>query len=83
MEQGRANPCVFWNVTNKEVILILVVNVDDLLVSGDETVGKELLNALDNQFSTQNLGELEWYKGVFCRAGLRGGYHRDNPASKG
>ena len=63
MEQGRANPCVFWNVTNKDAILILIVNVDDLLVSGDETVGKELLNALDSQFSTQNLGELEWYKG--------------------
>ena len=35
---------------------------DDLLLSGNETVGKELLNVLNGLFYTQTLGELEWYQ---------------------
>ena len=46
MEQCRANPCVFWKMDNKKMVLVLVVNVDDLLVSRNEIVGKELLNVL-------------------------------------
>ena len=65
MEQYRADPCVFGNMENKEVVLIMVivVHVDNLLVSGNETVYEELLGVLKGQFSTQNLGELEWYLG--------------------
>ena len=40
MEQCRANPCVFWKMDNKKVVLVLVVNVDNLLVSRNETVVK-------------------------------------------
>ena len=63
MEQCRADPCVFRKMKNKEVVLILVVHFDDLLVSGNETVCEELLCVLHGQFSTQSLGELEWYLG--------------------
>ena len=41
---------------------IMVVYVDDLLASGNETVRGELLDVLNGQFSTQNLGELERYR---------------------
>ena len=41
----------------------MVVHVDDLVVSGNETVGEELPGVLNSQFSTQTLGELEWYLG--------------------
>ena len=48
---------------NKEVVLVLVVHVDDILVSGNEIVYEELPGIIYDQFSTQNLGELEWYLG--------------------
>ena len=54
MEQCRANPCVFWKMDNKKMVLVLVVNVDDLLVSRNEIVDRELLNVLNGEFSTQN-----------------------------
>ena len=69
MEQCRADPCMFRKMENK-VVLILVVQVDDLLVSGNETVCEELLGVRYGQFSTQNLGELE-------------GHHKDKAASNG
>ena len=82
MEQCRANPCVFWKMDNKKMVLVLVVNVDDLLVSRNEIVGKELLNVLNSEFSIQNFVQPEWYQGCSV-AGLEGGHHRDDPATKG
>ena len=71
MEQCRANPCVFWKMDNKKVVLVLVVNVDDLLVSRNETVGKELLNVLNGEFSTQTFVQLEWYLGCSVERGWK------------
>ena len=48
---------------NKDVALILTVHVDDILVSGNETVCEKLPGVRNDQFSTQSLGELEWYLG--------------------
>ena len=49
---------------NNEVVLILAVHVNDPLVYGNETVCEELVGVLLNgQFSTQNLGDLDWYLG--------------------
>ena len=44
---------------NKEIVLILALHIDDILVSGNETVSEELLNVLNSHFSTRNLGEPE------------------------
>ena len=63
MKQCRADPCEFRKRENKEVVLNLVVYVDDLLVSGNETVCEKLLGVLYGQFSTQTLGERELYLG--------------------
>ena len=59
MEQCREDPCEFRKMGNKEVVLNLVVYVDDLLVSGNETVCEKLLGALYGQFSIQTLGGRE------------------------
>ena len=57
MEQSVADPCVFRKMDNKEeVVLILVVHVNDLFVSGNETVCLGLLGVFNNQFSTQTSG---------------------------
>ena len=42
---------------NREVVLVLIIRVDDLLVSENETVCKELFGVLNSQFSPQNLEE--------------------------
>ena len=46
-----------------EVILILVVYVDDLLVSENETVHEELFGVLDGQFSPKTSGS---WSGLGC-----------------
>ena len=38
MDQCRADRCVFRKMEDKEGVLILVVHVDDLPVSGNETL---------------------------------------------
>ena len=48
---------------NKKAVVILFVHVGNLVVSGNETVCEDLLGVLNGQFSTQNLGELEWHLG--------------------
>ena len=45
------------------VKLILVVHVDDILVSGEKEACDELHHTLNRNFLTENLGELKWYLG--------------------
>ena len=45
------------------VKLILVVHVDDVLVSGEKEACDELHHTLNEQFPTEHLGELKWYLG--------------------
>ena len=42
--------------------LILVVHADDILVSGEKEACDELHHALNENFPTENLGELKWYR---------------------
>ena len=45
------------------VKLILVVHVDDIVVSGGKEACEELHHTLNENFPTENLGELKWYLG--------------------
>ena len=83
MGQCRADPCVLERIENKEVVLALVVHVDDILVSGNEIVYEELPGIMYDQFSTQNLGELEWYLGWTVERDWEKSYPKDMPVSNG
>ena len=63
MEQCRADPCVYRKIVEGVVKLILVVHVDDILVSGEKEACDELHHTLNRNFPTENLGELKWYLG--------------------
>ena len=39
------------------------VHVDDILVSGEKEACEELHHTLNENFPTENLGELKWYLG--------------------
>ena len=59
MEQCRADPCVYEKIVEGVVKLILVVHVDDILVSGEKEACDELHHTLTDNFPTENLGELK------------------------
>ena len=67
MEQCRADPCVYRKIVEGVVNLILVVHVDNILssqwgeVSGEKEACDELYHTLNENFPTENLGELKWY----------------------
>ena len=61
MEQCRADPCVYRKIVEGVVKLNLVVHVDDILVSGEKEAYHELRHTLNENFPTENLGELKWY----------------------
>ena len=63
MEQCRADPCVYRKTVEGVVELILVVHVDDILVSGKKEACDELHHTLNENFPTENLGELKWHLG--------------------
>ena len=55
------------------VELILVVHLDDILVSGKKEACDELHHTLNEIFPTENLGELKVVSGVCCGARLATG----------
>ena len=63
MEQCRADPCVYRKIVKGVVKLILVVHVDDILVSREKEACDELHHTLNEFFPPENLGELKWYLG--------------------
>ena len=63
MEQCRADPCVYKKIVEGVVKLILVEHVDDMQVNGKKEAYNELHHTLNENFSTENLGELKWFVG--------------------
>ena len=63
MEQCRADPCVYRKVVEGVVKLILVVHVDDILVSGEKEACDGQHHIQNEKIPTENLGELKWYLG--------------------
>ena len=62
-EQCKADPCVFRNIVDGVVVMIVSVYVDDLLIGGSEEDCESLLTSLNKTFPTNNLGECTWYDG--------------------
>ena len=67
MEQCRADPCVYRKIMEGVVKLILLVHVDDILVSGKKEACNELHYTLNENSPTENLGELNGQTGVRFR----------------
>ena len=63
MEQCRVDPCVYRKIVEGVVKLLLVAHVDDILFSGEKEACDELHHTLNENFLTENLGELKWYLG--------------------
>ena len=63
MEQCRADPCVYRKIVEGGVKRILVVHVDDILVSGEKEACDKLHHTLNKNLPTENLGELKCYLG--------------------
>ena len=67
MEQGRADPRVYRKIVERVVKLICLVHADDVLVSGVKEACDELHHTPNENFPTENLGELKWCLG--CAVG--------------
>ncbi|CAN0023247.1 unnamed protein product, partial [Sphacelaria rigidula] len=63
MVQCEADPCVFKMGDAGDVRVILVVHVDDILISGTEGNVQKVGKLLNDKFPTNNLGEFTWYMG--------------------
>ena len=63
MEQCKAEPCVFRKIIKNEVSLMVGVNVDDIIVSGEQDLCDEFFSQLKQRFPVKNLGELKMYTG--------------------
>ena len=61
MGQCRVDPCLYRKVVEGIVKLILAVHVDDILVNEKKEACDELHLTLNENFATENLGELKWY----------------------
>ena len=73
MEPCRADPCVYRKIVEGVVKLILVVHVDDILVSGEKEACDKLHHTLIEKFPTENIGELKWYLGCAAEGDWQGG----------
>ncbi|CAM9535640.1 unnamed protein product [Sphacelaria rigidula] len=63
MVQCEADPCVFRMEDAGDVRVILVVHVDDILISGSEEYVGKVGQILNKTFPTNNLGGVTWYMG--------------------
>jgi hypothetical protein len=64
-KQASADKCV-WFKRNAQGKLTsaIAVHVDDILISGEEPLVKEIKAALNKEFTMKDLGQLTWYLGV-------------------
>ena len=59
MEQCRADPCVYRNIVEGVVELILVVHIGDILISGKKEACDGLHHTPYEKLATENLGKLK------------------------
>ena len=73
MKQCRADQCVYRKIVEGVVKLILVVHVNDVVASGEKETCEELHHTLNENFPSENLGELKWYLGCAVKRNWQGG----------
>ena len=68
MEQCKAEPCIFRNMIDNKVLLMVGVHIDDIIVSGEQNMCDEFFDQLRQRFPLKNPGEAKMYTGcVFER----------------
>lgn len=63
MEQCKTDPCVLRLIREGKVVLNLTVHVDDKAVAGPRDEIDKLLLVLDEDFTTNDLGDLSFFMG--------------------
>ena len=63
MEQCKPDPCVLRLIPEGKIVLILTVHVDDMAVAGSREKVDKLLVVLNEDFTTNDLGELSFFTG--------------------
>ena len=52
----KAEPCIFRNIINNKVSLMVVVHVDDIIASGEQDMCDEFFDQLRQRVPVKNLG---------------------------
>ena len=60
MEQCKTDPCVFRLIREGIVVMTMTVHVDDMAVAGPREELDKLLEVLNDDFTTNDLGELSF-----------------------
>ena len=58
MQQCSTDPCVFRMIVDGKVELIMAVHVDGTVIAGSDEACKDFHAALNTNFPTNNLGEI-------------------------
>ena len=61
LEQCKAEPCVFLQMTENEVSLMIGVHVHDIIVAGEKDVFEKFFVKIKEGFPVKNQGELRMY----------------------
>ena len=69
MEQCKIDPCVFRLIREGIVVMIMTVHVDMAVAGPREEVDK-LLEVLNEDFTTNDLGELSFFTGCAFKLGV-------------
>ncbi|CAM9459186.1 unnamed protein product [Scytosiphon promiscuus] len=73
MEQWKTDPCVFREIWDGKVVLILV-HVDDMAVAGEDDEVREIHAVLNEDFTTNNLGRLSLFTGCVVAQDVEMGF---------
>lgn len=73
MRQSKSDNTVFYKQSTCGIIL-LVVYVDDIVITGSDVQGiSSLKSFLQSQFSTKDLGHLQYFLGIEVVRSKKGG----------
>ncbi|CAB1102942.1 unnamed protein product [Ectocarpus sp. CCAP 1310/34] len=75
-QSGRewgVDPCIFRKVVDGEVVGLIVIYVDDIMLSATEEEREELLASLQKRFPVKDLGDCTWYDGCAIEVDLENG----------
>ena len=70
MEQCKTDPRVFRLIREGIVVMITTVHVDDMAVAGPREEVDKLLEVLNEDFTTNDLGELSFFTGCAFKLGV-------------